>query len=310
MTHEEPRPKWLPRLVPFFPSSQHAEGKVHQNIFMFAQDFSHVMPTGSRRKKRLSVELSGDDDSQRRALEILDALSERAGHSSEEKLSNAVDTVAGRIVCEGRAQFELVPRDDGTTQFHAITTKNMFRLFGYGFQYLCPQDREFWKSSAVRNVPLSALWHIDVPRELGGRRGHRRMLSALKTFDNLGPRFWSHDIERGENPSHFDLGTYVRSHKIFQYKAAHLWGWNCRDWSSDRTTEFYNMYLSAASERAKCVLRSHIISAINALLVCMNINCSITVRGLATAAEVQQLMRELVTGELSFKQFADFKYTG
>jgi hypothetical protein len=304
----KPRPKWPPRLVPFLPSLQHSEEQINQNVFMFVEDISRPMPVGSGRKKHFSVLLTGDENEQERALQVLDGLSEHPRYSVEEKLSNAIDTLARKMVWDGRAQFELIPREDGTTHFHAVPTKKFFRLFAFAVQYLNAEDRDFWKSPALRWVSRSALWHVDIPKKLGGRRGYRRVLSALRNFSNLGPRFWNLDMRSGKNLSSFDLNAYVLSNNIFRYKVTHLWGWNCRLSGTEKTTEFYNMYRSAASEEANSIFRNHIISEINALLKRMSIKCSIAIEGLPSPADAQKAMRELVTGEMSFKEFLDIKY--
>ncbi|MGA4212518.1 hypothetical protein ACI2UO_11670 [Ralstonia nicotianae] len=309
MTSVNPRMKRAPRLVGFLPSLRQSEEAIVQNIFMFVEDISHPMPFRlGGKKKRFSVRLSGTDTEQRKALQVLDSLSEHSGNTPEDKLCRAVDTLAKRIAWEGRAQFELIPQDDGTMVFHLVTTKRLFRFAGFAVQYLAREDRKFWKSTALRWVPLSALWHIDVPRDLGGRLGYCRLLSNLKKFDNLGPRFFSFDVRRGGNPRNFDIAEYARTNNVFRYKAAHAWGWDCRDWSTDRTTEFYNLYRGAAAERSKRVFRSHIISQINNLLARLEIDCIISVEGLPSAADAQQMQDELVTGELSFKDYLDARY--
>lgn len=303
-----PSPNLHPRLVPFFPSAGDREQRIVQNAFMFVEDISRLMPVGSGRKKHFTVSLTGDSNEHQKALQVLDALSEHIGRSAEEKLSNAVNTLAKRVAWEGRAQFELIPRDDGTTHFHAVTTKNLFRFFGFAAQFLAPRDREFWKSPAVRCAPPSALWHVDIPKQLGGRSGYRRVLSALRAFSNLGPRFWNQDIQNGENLRKFDLNAYVRANNVYRYKVTHLWGWNCRDLSTERTTEFYNMYRSAVSEEAKSIFRSHIIHEINSLLARMGISCSIKIEGISSPDDTRKMIRELLSGELSFKEFLDVKY--
>ncbi|MGF6610450.1 hypothetical protein OKW45_005372 [Paraburkholderia sp. WSM4175] len=308
MTSGKPQPKWTPRLARFLPSLRQSEEAIIQNVFMFVEDISHPMPFRLGRRKGFSVQLNGTETEQRKALQVLDDLSDHAGYSPEEKLGNAVDTLAKKIAWEGRAQFELIPRDDETTFFHAVTTKRLFRLVGFAVQYLATEDRKFWQSAALRWVPLSALWHIDVPPDLGGRRGYRRLLSNLRKFGNLGPPFLSFDVRNGKNPRNFDIKEYARSNNIFRYKAAHAWGWNCRDWSTERTTEFYDLYRSAAAEKAKRVFRSHIILQINTLLARLEIDCTISVEGLPSAEDAQQMKDELITGELSFKDFLDTRY--
>lgn len=308
MTRGKPQPKWTPRLVRFLPSLRQTEDDIFQNVFMFVQDISHPMPLLITRKENFSVRLVGTEDAQRKALQLLDELSEHEGRLPEEKLARAVDTLAKGIAWEGRVQFELIPRDDGTTFFHQITAKRLFRIFGFAVQYLNAEDRKFWQSLALRCAPLSALWHIDVPSEFGGRRGYKRLLSGLKKFNNLGPRFLSVDMQHGINPSNFDITSYARSNNIFRFKLTHSWGWNCRDLSNEHTTEFYSMYRSAAAERSSCILRTHIISQINALLKRLDINCTIVTDGLVSGEDAQRMMRELVTGELGFKEFLDIKY--
>ncbi|WP_429460297.1 hypothetical protein [Paraburkholderia sp. JPY465] len=279
-----------------------------QNIFMFVEDISHPMPLYRARNQGFSVRLTGTEEAQQKALHVLDDLSDHEGHSPEDKLTRAVDTLAKGIAWEGRIQFELIPREDGTTSFHQVTTRRLYRFAGFAVQYLSQEDREFWQGRVLRWAPRSAMWHIDVPKELGGRRGYRRLLARLRRFSNLGPQFFSLDMQNAGNPSNFDITAYTRLNNIFRFKLAHSWGWNCRDLSTNRTTEFYNMYRSAAAERSKSIFRSHIISQINALLARLQIECAIAVEGLLSTEDAQRMMRELVNGDLGFKEFIDIKY--
>ncbi|MCP9760237.1 hypothetical protein EGI20_13120 [Aquitalea sp. S1-19] len=266
------------------------------------------MPFRYGRENNFSVRLNGTEAEQQKVLKVLDNLSEYAGYSPEEKLSNAVDTIAKRIVWEGRAQFELIPLDDGATFFHKVPTKRLFRLMGFAVQYLSREDRQFWKSAALRWAPRSTLWHIDVPHELGGRRGYLRLLSSLQKFGDLGPAFMSTDGWFEKRPRNFDIKEYVRLNSIFLYKVAHAWGWNRRDFSTEQTTEFYSLYRSATAEKAKRIFRTHIISQINILLVRLEINCTISVEGLPSVEGAQQMKDKLVTSELSFRDFLDARY--
>lgn len=308
MTSGKPQRKWEPRLAKFLPSLRQSEEIAITNIYMFVEDISHPMPFLHSRKNNFSVRLNGTETEQQKVVKVLDNLSERAGYSPEEKLGNAVDTIAKRIAWEGRAQFELIPLDDGTTFFHVVTTKRLFWIMGFAVQYLSPEDRKFWKSAALRWAPRSTLWHIDVPRELGGRRGYLRLLSSLRKFGDLGPAFMSTDGWFEKRPRNFDIKEYVRFNRIFRYKTAHAWGWNCRDFSNKQTTEFYNLYRSATAEKAKRIFRTHIISQINMLLVRLEINCTISVEGLPSVGDAQQMKDKLVTGELNFKDFLDARY--
>lgn len=308
MTSETPQPKRPPFLVRFLPSLSQSDESTIPNIFMFMEDVAHPMPFRLSRKNSFSVRLNGTEAEQQKVLKVLDNLSEHEGYSPEEKLGNAVDTLAKRITWEGRAQFELIPMEDGTTFFHDVTTKRLFRFMGFAIQYLAPKDRKFWKGTALRWAPLSTLWHIDVPHELGGRRGYLRLLSSLRKFGELGPSFLSTDGWFEKRPRNFDIKEYVRFNSIFRYKITHAWGWNCRDFSTEQTTEFYNLYRSATAEKAKRIFRSHIISQINALLVRLKINCTISVEDLPSVEDAQQMKDKLVTGELSFKDFLNARY--
>jgi hypothetical protein len=308
MMRSEPRPKRPPRLVPFFPSSRSSEERILQNVHMFVEDIGRVMPVGSRRKPTFRVTLQGDESAQNMALKVLDALTEHPGGTAEEKLSKAVDTLAKRIAWEGRAQFELIPRDDGAMHFHAVTSKKLYKLFGFAIQFLGTEDRKVWRGRPIRWAPKSVLWHVDVPKKLGGRGGYRRILSHLGSFDNLGPRFWAEDMWKGNDLNSIDFKPYALSSNIYRYQVTGAWGWNGRDFSNNQATEFYSMYRGAESELAKSIFREHIISSVNALLKRLNVDCSITVDGLPLPSTVKQWMRDLLTGDLSFRSFLDLKY--
>ena len=68
------------------------------------------------------------------------------------------------------------------------------------------------------------------------------------------------------------------------------------------------MYRSATAERSQCIFRSHIISQINALLERLEIDCVIAVEGLLSAEDANRMTCELLSGQLSFKEFLEIKY--
>jgi hypothetical protein len=306
MRNSRARPSIPPKLVRFFPSRQDHERVPALNVYMFTEDIANLMPIGGgRRNKSFSVELKGNLADSQRAMQILKGIPEHSGQTPEEIVCRVVDEIAKRVSWEGRAQFELIPYDDGTVFFHGITSIGLIQACGHAVQFLSLEDWKFWGGRRWRITSNSNLWQVDIPASLGGRTRYRRTLARLKRINNLGPEFWQRDISTGKNPAAFDLQGYARMNNVARSILTKQWGWNYRDWSTESTTEFYNLYRRATAEKAKILFREHILSELNRLLLRLGINCKINTQGLLTLADIDELQKDLLSGEISFSHFLD-----
>jgi hypothetical protein len=98
---------------------------------------------------------------------------------------------------------------------------------------------------------------------------------------------------------------YVRNSEIYYDRITQTWGWNRRDWTQERSTEFFNFYRTITFRWAQAVLREHIIKEINDLLVRLNIGSMIVISGLPTSDEILEIRKEMLDGRISFGKAFD-----
>lgn len=274
---------------------------------MFTEDVHlAVMPIGgiSRKQSAFSITLTGSKDECERAVQLIEHIAQYNGHDLTKNVSNAVEEIAKLLSWEGCAVYEIVHSEDSTPYLYGFTSKNLLRLFGWFLQIIPKGDWELLSKKWVL-IPSTKIWRIEMPKALGGRKGYLNTISKLKQFDSFGPKFWRTDMVHTKQSDAFDFQRYNRISEIYRRKVTKAWGWNRRDWSQERSTEFFCFYKMVTFRWAQAVLREHIVMELNCLLCRLGIDCKIIVTGLPTAEEIKGIRRKLVTGELTFTSASD-----
>lgn len=277
------------------------------NVHMFTEDVHlAVMPIEgrSRAKDEFSITLNGSKEECERAQQLIGNIGRFDRHNLTGSISDAVDEIARRLSWEGCAVYEIIPDESDVPYLYGFTSTNLLKLFGWFIQIIPKGDWELWGKKCAL-VHSSKIWRIEMPKSLGGRRGYVGIINRLKRFDLIGPKFWRVDLESSKQSDLYDFQMYNRKSEIYRSKVTRTWGWNRRDWSQERTTEFFCFYKQATFRWAQAVLREHIIAELNILLHRLGIECEIVVSGLPTTSEIQEIRRKLLTGELSFASAAD-----
>lgn len=295
-----------PTVATHFPSLS-AGIDMNPNAHMFTEDVHlAVMPIGGRteRNKNFAVALEGSPDACERARALLGELAKFDRHDLAGVVCDAVGEIAKHLAWEGCAVYEIIPDDSGITHVHGFTSHRLVRLPGWFLQFIPRGDWEMWKKKWVV-ISASKIWHLEMPSVLGGQKGYKTALKKLRMFENLGPPFWKKELERGEQSKNFDFQRYVSNSEIYFRQVTKVWGWNRRDWTQDRTTEFYSFYKMVNFRWAQAILREHIISEINILFSRLEMDCKLKVSGLPTSDEIVKVREELLSGSISFSQAAD-----
>lgn len=301
-----PRDTTEPTVATHFPSLSH-NMEINQEVYMFAEDVHlGIMPFRGRTEqhKGFTITLEGKETDFERATNIFNDLGEYRHHDLTEQVCDAVEKIAKHLTWEGRAVYEIVKSDGGELHVHHFTSKRLFRLPGCFIQIIPRGDWELW-GKKFASIPANKVWHIQMPQGLGGQRGYKNTLNRLRMVGHLGPSFWRKDLEMGVQSRAFDFQKYVRDAEIYYRRITKEWGWNRRDWSQERSTEFYNFYKMITFRWAQSVLRENIIAGINDLLIRLGIACEIKVTGLPTPSEILKLRRDLQGGAITFAQASD-----
>lgn len=218
-------------------------------------------------------------------------------------VSDAIENIARHLAWEGQAVFEII-KEEEYIYINGFTTKNLFKLFNWYLQIVPPGDWELWKRKFTF-VTKEKIWKVEIPHELGGMRGYKNVLRKLRKHNHLGPDFYRQDLDRGIIVTDFDFSKYRRNGEIYYNRATHAWGWNRRDWSQDKCTEFYSFYKMLSFRYAQAILREHITEEINRLLSRLSIKCELIVTGLPTSNEILKIREDMQKGELSFSEVSD-----
>ncbi|OGA53221.1 MAG: hypothetical protein A3F74_07055 [Betaproteobacteria bacterium RIFCSPLOWO2_12_FULL_62_58] len=269
---------------------------------MFTEDVHlGLMPIGGRteKHKEFAVSLQGSEDECEKTRGLIGEIGRYDTHDLAEMVCDAVEEMARHLAWEGCAVYEIVLDDDGAPHVWSFTSKGLWRLPRWFLQVIPRGDWDLWKRKWTV-VPASRIWYVDMPSILGGRTGYRRVLKRLGRFEPLGPQFWRKDLERGQQSKNFDFQGYVRQSEIYFDRITKAWGWNRRDWSQERSTEFFNVYKMVNFRWAQAVLREHMIAALNSLFARLGITCEVKVKGLPTVDDILNTKREFLDGRISF----------
>ena len=295
-----------PTVATHFPSLSRGPD-IKQNVHMFTEDVHlAVMPIGGRteKHKEFTITLAGSQGEREKAEQLIGEIGRYDRHDLAGMMCDAVEEIARSLAWEGCAAYETIRGDDGVQHIWGFTSKGLWRLPGYIVQIIPRGDRDLWKKKFVI-VSTTRIWRLEIPLSLGGRKGYTRVLRGLRRFDRLGPDFWRKDLERGEQSKNFDFQRYVRQSEIYYRRVTKAWGWNCRDWSQDRTTEFFSFYKMVNFRWAQATLREYIIGELNRLFARLEIACEVKVRGLPTADDILKTRSELLDGKISFGTASD-----
>lgn len=295
-----------PTVATRFPSLSHGP-EMNQNIHMFTQDVSlAVMPIGGRtdKHKNFTVTLVGGDEDREKALQLIGEIGRYDRHGIAETVCDALNEIVRHLAWEGCAVYELICGEDGSQHIWGFTTKRLWKLPGFFLQAIPRGDWDLWKKKVVV-VPVSRIWYLEMPSALGGRKGYNSVLKRLRRFEHLGPKFWREDLEHGVQSRDFDFQRYVRNSEIYYGQVTKTWGWNRRDWSQERCTEFFTFYKMIRFQKAQAMLREHVVAELNGLFERLGIKCELQVTGLPTPEDIRQTERELSEGQITFGAASD-----
>jgi len=295
-----------PTAARHFPSLSHGFDLKPQ-VHMFSEDMHlSVMPIRGKTEKQTNfkVTLSGDDDERKRASKLIRKFGELDRHDLDEIVCDAVINIAKHLTWEGCAIYEITRDNDGVIDIYGFTTKRLVMVPGLFIQIIPRADWQHWGKKLVL-IPANKIFYLKMPAVLGGCKGYKRILKRLGAFEHLGPLFFKKDLESGIQTRAFDFQMYVRNCDIYYRRITRNWGWNVRDWSQERSTEFFNFYKKITSHWAQAVLREYIIAELNRLFSRLGIVCQIEVTGLPAPSEILYIRRQLLEGTITFKQASD-----
>lgn len=296
-----------PTVATYFKSLNTDQFERNLNVHMFTEDIHlAVMPIGGRSssKNKFSISLKGTNSECERARKLIDHIAKYESHDVTQNVCKAIEEIAKQLSWEGCAVYEIIPSDADVPYIYSFTSKNLVKLFGWFLQIIPRGDWEFWNKKWVL-IPSKNIWRIEMPAILGGRKGYLNIIKKLKSIDVLGPAFFRKNLENDIQPKYFDFQRYNWNGEIYRGKVTRVWGWNRRDWSQNKSTEFFCFYKMVNFHLAQAVLREHIVTEVNALLCRLGIDCNLVVNGLPSISELEEIKHNLLIGDLSFAAVSD-----
>lgn len=286
----------------YFPNSAERLG-TEGNQFLFTRDLPlGIIPNRINRDGQLRVVLEPEDEEvTERLVPMLDI-----GRFTRQDLTEAtvefVERVAELIGYRGEALFELVGGElDAFPQLAPLPPSPVMRA-PRGFYQLIPKaDRAELKTSVAVRIPSKKIWRVKLPRNLGGVRGHRRMLAALGERSSPTPNFIFRTPDMGRSIG-YDFAAHRRACEVGIELATRRWGTIPSRFRVDGTTEYFLFSRRLAFKRAQAELRDHILSELNRLLGRLQIEHRIRVEGLKSPAEIEKTLLQLRTGELTVSE--------
>jgi len=294
-----------PSMASHFPSLSNGPD-IDPDAHMFTRDIPlAIMPIGGRTEKQenFTVEFIGEESDCEKAKSIIGELGEFDKYDFTATVCDAVDYIARHLSWEGQAFYEII-KDNEQIYIHGFTSKNLLKIIIWYLQIIPPGDWDLWKRKFVF-INKKRIWNVKIPRELGGTSGYKRILKRLRKYNHLGPSFYRQDLERGLGTKNYDFPKYVRNCEIYFNRITQKWGWNRRDWSQERCTEYYSFYKMLSFKYAQAILREHIIKEINKFLDRLSVKCKLVVGGLPTAKEILQTRSDMQKGTISFSEASD-----
>lgn len=287
------------KALQFVPPGAFETPALHQH--MFQQDvqlMGHF--SRSRRDEKPALRFEGGEEGRTKADSLCASIAGGPHYRPEENISGAIEDVVLHLAYHGNALFEIVADPENSAL--SLSSFNPSYVWNLLFFYLQTVPRDSWQYAEGRYAFLakSAVWRVDMPHELGGARGFRRILKEMSAWSSLGPEFYQDDLKRRQLPKEFVFGDYQRAHQTQLYRVTRDWGWGGRDWSLAYVTEYYQFYRHLTFKWAQAVLREHVVRELNSLFHRLGISAKIVMEGLSSPGEILKVREQMQAGVLDF----------
>lgn len=323
----------LSKLFIYYDERRSSSKNVGLYEHMFSEDVHlAIMPIGghSHTNPDFSVSINPHSDEMERLLG--EALPTRNGYreySLAETVCSFVDECAMTMASYGVAFYEKVigvrPETDAPLpfQFKWIHNPCIHKTFGFIWQFvpshIWRQQTQMGELMLSENLPRR--WSIltsrnvavfQMPSALGGRAGFKRTLADLHHLGEAGTsQFVLEDMNSGgENRSGYDFAAHRLSQDEHLARVTKQWGWMGRNMLRERITSFYQFHRSLVFEKAKAILREHIISELNRHLADLGsrlgFDVQIVVSGLPSSSDCETAIDQLTAGKMQFKDVVEF----
>ena len=272
---------------------------------MFIEDIHNgilMRNLGIKGEKPKKIEFIGEDEEVNIATGLCASIARGMGSSSRSIAQNAIESLALHLAWYGEVLFDAVEMKNRKWRLEMVPDRHLYRTpFGF-LQFIPEAERHQSLGRRWIVLPRSHAWLIRMPAVLGGRRKYRKLLRQLEEISPTAPEFWSQDLEAGRWNTEVALGEYKYWQHLAVAKLTCRWGWDGRGIARDFETEFFHFYRGLRFRSAQAVLRQHIVSEINRMLVRLNIGAEVSLEGYPTPQDIERLITLTASGEISYAQ--------
>lgn len=284
-------------------------------IRMFVEDMhSGIMPFTRlhRGQSQFDVHLDPNRDG-------LEALIAEALHGDRYDLTDTlcdfIREAAQSLFFYGRIAYEIVYECDVDGRvlkfsFASINPLSITRIFDRYLQ-LIPWwvARRSHVKAGIRRIPKDKMLYIELPQELGGRKGIEKILKRLSALGKeLIPDFHMSAMKENRNIG-FDLNKYTKEKYLEKARITRHLGWNQRKIPDNEILEYYSLYRRLKFALSQAIVREQLLEAINQAIngPLLNLGTKILMEGIPNSKQIAAEFQVLKAGNLEFQEL--FKRT-
>lgn len=295
--------------IPYHTTSYIAHD-IDSNVSMFIQDLQDVVPYHLGRHSRGSFSLSPfTPEIQKSILDILP----RSSHTSfrhspiDEAISQSIEHIAGQILWNGQAAFELVK-----FSMQSDPVKDICRLYIiYGEEVIVKRTEVVQKIPKVGtdydgkkriSIPRDKCWTIRFPDSLGGSSYYKRFISNLADYSKISPLLMIPGTSFTKTPG-YNFSEYANEYALSLRRHTRKIGWTHRDRDERLFSSFHYVYRYLKFKITKALLRDHVVAELNRFLdenaKQLGIKTQIILNGIPTVEDLREQLEAWKNGQIA-----------
>jgi hypothetical protein len=294
-------------------------------VHMLVEDIATgIMPTSRTGSSGLEITLNTPSE---RATELLSAglrgEPPRMGRDLDDALYWFMDESARRVAFFGEALYEIVflgatARPHSFTHFAlaAIPNNSVISALGSRWQFVPRRVRTEGARTPRMFSRLNPedLLVITMPRQLGGKRGIRAMLTQLSNLGTGVPEFHLREMPEHDEHIKFDLKAFTRIRNRMAGKSTSRVSWDAR-WlllNERPITNFCLAHRRLRFEKSRAILRQTIVESLNDALQRvgrqLNIDLQFRLQGLPSPKDYDNWIQQFAEGRLGIAEVYDLVF--
>jgi len=277
---------------------------------MFIRNYdAGIIPFRMDGKDPFTVRLSVANQGLEKQLVEFLSIGQYGQYFLNESLQSAIEALSLYLITYGEVYLEIVCKDD-TDKIDIGSNKPVFLPWGKVIKLL----NRFFQIVPIANwghqekkfyiLPASRIWHVQLPKQLGTPRAHRRMLKRLARLSVVTPGFVRKNGIYDES-ARYDFIAQRHYQDIAAESETAKWGGSQGASQIEGTTEYHLVVTRLKSAYSQALIREHLINEINTLIARLGADNALEVEGLVSSATINEAMNKLEKGDIGFSEALD-----